>query len=419
MESLLTERPQSAPTRSPDAETTGVPVFPPPTALIETAVLFVVIYGLDWLVPGLGLLDLSPHPFWIPVLLVSLQYGTVSGFIAAAVAIALTMFAGLPEQDIGENLFAYFLRVWGQPILWIGVALLVGQFRMRQLAAKHELRLANAALMRQRDNLARHSGDLRARVEVLEQELATRYSSAPHATAAKLAKTIAAGGLGVASERQNVFFAAVSTLFPGAIVAAYQLRNGVLSECAVTGRPADQGPRISITADDPLYRAVVDEAKVVSVLDVGHETVLGDVGIAAAPIPGEADGVIFGIVVIEKADSVVLSEDGLAALDLLAQSMTPRSPIEPRQRPRMRVLPRNVMAGARAVAKPKMQANAPTSVPANAIGVAPIVRARSLVERLQPANLGQAGSAPQDVKSAASPTVRDGKDATTGASTSR
>lgn len=427
----MSERPKGMADRRHSPVTTGVPVFPPLTALIETAVLFIAIYGLDALMPGLGLLDLSPHPFWIPVLLVSLQYGTVSGFIAAAVAIALTLFAGLPEQDIGENLFAYFLRVWGQPILWIGVALLVGQFRMRQLAAKHELRLTNAALTRQRDDLARHSGDLRERIQALEQELATRYSVAPHATAAILAKTIAAGGLGVEGERQSVFHAAASALFPGAVLAAYCMRNGALSECAVAGRPADRGPRIRIEADEPLYRAVIEQGRVLSVLDAGHETILKDAGLAAAPIPGEAAGTAFGMIVIEKADPLALSEEGIAALDLLAQSLSPRLPLERRQRPRLHVLPRILVSGARSraivVRQPRPVTSRPaevaatpsalSAVPAKAVGVAPAARTKSLMERLQPTSLAHATSPPakQDVEAKASALARDGNDATTGA----
>lgn len=409
--------------------TTGIPVFPPLTALIETAVLFILIFGLDALMPALGLLDISPHPFWIPVLLVSLQYGTVSGFIAAAIAIALTFFAGLPEQDIGENLFAYFLRVWGQPILWIGVALLVGQFRMRQLAAKYELRLINDALMRQRDDLARFSGDLRSRIETLEQELATRHSAAPHATAAILAKTIAAGGLGVERERQSVFHAAATALFPGAVLAAYRLRNGALGECAVAGRPADRGPRIRIEADEPLFRAVIEQRQVLSVLEAGHEHLLKDAGLAAAPIPGETADTIFGMVVVEKADPLALSEEGLAALDLLAQSLAPCAPLERRQRPRMRALPRVVVKAARspdmtprspsAVASRIASVTAPAApshaVPAKAMGAGPAARSKSLVERLQPESRGVAAS-PQDDAADTSALARDGNDATRGAS---
>ncbi len=356
----------SAPQQTPDRKTPvdgGVSILPPLSALAEIVVLFALIYAIDKLTPNLAILDLSPHPFWIPVLLVSLQYGTISGFIAAAVAIAISLFSGLPEQDIGENLFAYFLRVLGQPILWIGVALLVGQFRMRQLGAKHELRVANQALKSQRDDLARHARELRGRVEVLEQELATRYSAPPHAGAAVLSQTMTAGGLHLGSDAQAVLAHAAKALFPGAVVTAYRVRDNIMAECAVCGRKPDSGPRIRIPHDDPLYRAVILQGRTVSVLEPGSDEVLAQTGLVAVPIPSEAtappgppappdahpshqqsnpDGqavlasdrdmdavrssLPIGMLVMESADPAAISPQGILALEMLAHALAPRPP---------------------------------------------------------------------------------------------
>lgn len=306
----------------PPAE--GLPVLPPWTALVEIAVLFGLIYGLDYLTPNLAILDLSPHPFWIPVLLVSLQYGTVSGFIAAAVAIALTQFAGVPEQDIGENLFTYFLRVWGQPILWIGVALLVGQFRMRQLAAKLELRHHNEVLLRQRDDLARHSAELRGRVERLEQELVTRQVSSPHRAAAALIGVIGAGGLSDDNDCQRILEEACKPVFPDATIVIYRLQDKMLVECAVVGRKPDTGPRIRIEPNDPIYRAVIERGRRLSVLDHAGELALAGAGLVAIPIASDTLPVAFGMLVVEKADPDLLKVEGIKALELLAHAVAPR-----------------------------------------------------------------------------------------------
>lgn len=333
----MTGREPAPPVSQHTPEDKGLPVLPPLSALAEIVILFALIYGIDRLTPNLAILDLSPHPFWIPVLLVSLQYGTVSGFIAAAAATALSLFSGMPEQDIGENLFAYFLRVLGQPILWIGVALLVGQFRMRQLAAKQELRHANRALTVQRDDLARHAHQLRARVAHLEQELSTRYGAPPHAIAATLAETMAAGGLREDADEQAVLQSAAAGLFPEAVIAAYRLRNGMLAECAASGRRPDSGPRIRITQDDALFRAVIGEGRSVSVLSRAGEVLMAETGLAAVPIPGDTEvqtaaaatpGVAasppYGMLVIERAPPDTITPDGMRALEMLAHALSPR-----------------------------------------------------------------------------------------------
>lgn len=327
--------------RPPDIK--SLPVLPPLSALAEIVILFALIYIVDELTPTISVLDLSPHPFWIPVLLLSLQYGTVSGFLAAATAIGLSLYGGFPEQEIGENLFAYFLRVFGQPILWIGVALFVGQFRMRQLGAEQELRIANHTLTAQRDDLARHSQQLSSRVELLERELTTRHAVPPHATAAVLAKTIAAGGLHDERTGQAVLERAASAMFPDAIITAYRVRDGYMAEVAVSGRKIGAGPRIRIPGDDPLYRAVVEERRSVSVLEKDGESVLKSTGHAAVPIkaPLESEVIdmtaarasehpainVFGMLVIEKARPAVITQEGIVALEQLARALEPCAPL--------------------------------------------------------------------------------------------
>lgn len=350
-----------------------ISVLPPFSALAEIVILFALIYGAEQLTPNLSILDLSPHPFWIPVLLVSLQYGTVSGFIAAGAAIGLSLFTGFPEQDIGENLFVYFLRVFGQPILWIGVALLVGQFRMRQLGAKEELRIANQMLSGQRDDLAFHAQKLRDRIERLEQELATRYGAPPHAIAAVLAQTMAAGGFIDEKACQSTLQRAAIALFPEAVITVYRLRDGILCEYAVCGRQLKSGPRMRVSAEAPLYAKVIGEGRCVSVLDAGGEDVLAGTGLAAVPIaaassnpvsdtnlipsPHSASNVAvdgsaksrsvpdmqrpFGMLVIEQERPDTITPEGILALQLLAHALQPRQPLATlRPQPCTRPMPR-------------------------------------------------------------------------------
>lgn len=407
-------------------EVKGLPVLPSLQALAEIVILFALIYGIDRLTPSLAILDLSPHPFWIPVLLVSLQYGTVSGFLAAAVAIVLSLFAGLPEQDIGENLFAYFLRVFGQPILWIAVALLVGQFRMRQLGAKQELRHANHALKVQRDDLARHAHALRGRVERLEQELATRYSTPPHAGAAVLAQTMAEGGLFDEATRQAVLQRTATALFPEAVVTVYRVRDGILTECAVCGRKPDTGPRILIPGEDPLYQTIVTQGRRVSVLDPMGEKILGTTGLAAVPIPGMSPSGVtetaavasltpvtpdaFGMVVIERAGPAAITPNGLMALELMAHALQPRMTRRIGAKPRTRIItPRRVRPS-----PTSLLVLARSVVPGASDGARPAVdRRNSLIARISSASASNLPATPDASLLISKPNATDTKSALT------
>ena len=91
-----------------ESERPGLPVLPPLMALVEILVLMVVPGLLDYFWTGFpSLAETQPHFFWLPVLLLSLQYGTVSGLLAAGVAITITALLGWPDQEVGENHFNY------------------------------------------------------------------------------------------------------------------------------------------------------------------------------------------------------------------------------------------------------------------------------------------------------------------------
>src|SRR5215211_2332693 len=100
------------------------------SALIETLVFLAVALLVDvWLGAGDRFSEISPHPFWIIVLLVSTYYGTNEGLATAALC-AITALAGhIPEQGFNEERTAWLLRVTADPVLWIMAALLLGEIR--------------------------------------------------------------------------------------------------------------------------------------------------------------------------------------------------------------------------------------------------------------------------------------------------
>lgn len=322
------DRPIASPASS--AQNGGLPVLPPLAALGELAVAFGLIYGLDRLFPQFNIFEIEPHPFWFPLLLLSLQYGTVSGLVAAGVAIAASMSAGLPEAGIGENHFAYFLRVWGQPILWIAIALLVGQFRMRQIAAKNELRRRNEELSRQRDALAAHAVDLRERCERLERALATSRDAQPFNVLTALGEVArgSAAARGAASVHgaqnlqsvQTVLSRLAAAAFPDARLVVYRSTPEGLSRAAVHPEDGEAGRAITVPPLHPLHKALVERAKSLSLLDRRDEAVLGGIALAAVPVR-DAVGAVAGMLALEAGAPDLIAPRGLRALETLAAAI--------------------------------------------------------------------------------------------------
>lgn len=80
-----------------------------------------------------------PHPFWIPVLLMSAQYGMMGGLFATVAASAFLFAAGLPPQSAAQDFYAYAATVAAQPCAWFASALILGGLRTLHLHQHAEL----------------------------------------------------------------------------------------------------------------------------------------------------------------------------------------------------------------------------------------------------------------------------------------
>ncbi len=307
---------RSTTTSAPDnvaAGTAARPVLPPPSAVLELLVLVLAINFVDWLLPSQDLADVGPNPYWVPVLLLTLQYGTVSGLLAAGVGIAMTMLPGVPEQGVGENHFAYLLRIWAQPILWVGVAVLLGQFRMRQLAAKQVLARRVEELGTQRQALADYAANLRRRCERLEREAASR-AEVPSMEALAAASHLVRQDVDLAL----AFPAAITAAMPGAAASIFIATDGGLERAAQCGWFGTSTWADELTVVHPLHRAVVGRGDSVSVLTAAGEAALSGEGVAAVPIRAASGSAVIGMLKIESADERLLSRETLPGLEAIA-----------------------------------------------------------------------------------------------------
>jgi polysaccharide biosynthesis protein PelD len=296
------------------------PVLPPPTALLEIAVLFGLIIGLGWLT-GQDLADLRPHPFWVPVLLLSLQYGTVSGLLAAGIATAITGLGQLPEQVVGETYFVYFLRIWIEPILWISSAVLLGQFRMRQIANKMELVRQVQELAAQRTSLADYAGKLRRRCESLERRLAGRQEPDSLLMLQAIGRARTAGAAGLSAAFSHV----MGAVLPGCQASLYLCDQSQLRRVLTAPLSGDRGHGEAsavhgLDAAHPLFQAVIVRGEGATVLTSAGEAALAGQGMAAVPIRAD-EGAIIGMIKVELIDSHLLGASTLGVLDTVADAL--------------------------------------------------------------------------------------------------
>lgn len=293
-------------------------MLPPVRAFLELALVMGLIYLVCSLIPGVDIATLEPSPFWVPVLLLSLQYGTVAGLLAAAMATLAYAFNGLPEQAIGENLFTFLLRIWALPILWIGVALVLGQFRLRQIEVKQSLKQRLGSRTSEAESLATYASALEARCHSLERKLTLM---GPASGAAALDSLVAFSEASV--DLPQALAAVCQQAFPESRLTVFIVAPSALDAIAVSageGVVPMPGP---VPAHHPLYRAVVSERRALSVLRAEDEAALAGVAHAAQPILHPDTRRVVGLLCFEASDPAQLSEELNARLAMIARFIAP------------------------------------------------------------------------------------------------
>jgi len=297
----------------------GSSLLPSPSAILELVVIVALILLVAGALPDIDLADIHPNPLWLPVLLLSLQYGTVSGLMAAVAAILVTVYLGFPEEGVGENYFSYVLRNWSQPILWLATAVLLGQFRQRQISEREELTRRLGEMAEQRAHLADYGMRLRQRCERLERSRAAEPSTPTVALLGALsALSQPAGELALSFRR------CISLAFPGAAASVYALQPTGLERLADCGWAADAPWQTRLEPSHVLYRAIVAEAAPLNVAITGDESRLAGEGLAAVPIRAAGDGRVIGILKLEMAPAVSITPDTTIALEVLAFALAQR-----------------------------------------------------------------------------------------------
>jgi hypothetical protein len=164
-------------------QATGFKYLPSKIAVFELVLFLGVFCGAQYLTTGsVTALEMSPHPFWIPVLLLSVQYGTVEGLCAVLISGVVMWMSGLPEQTPDEEFNNYVLRVAAEPAMWGLAAIVFGFLRDRQKEELNSLQQILAETYKQRDLISAHCDKLRRRNRTLQRHIArTRSWSIPAA----------------------------------------------------------------------------------------------------------------------------------------------------------------------------------------------------------------------------------------------
>jgi hypothetical protein len=250
---------------------------------LRLAVEFAVLFGVamllkHFLVSGSG--TPYPNPLWLPVIVLSLEHGLAAGLTSTILAIALQFSDGLPPAHITEDMYAHIGRVAAEPVAWACVALLIGHIRSQQISEVARLQSDLAERNAHSARLAQLCADLRNRAEMLERQIAANARSS-NVDVAESMRALNDATWESFAERLTKF---VLLMTGTAEFSVYLLRDDVLK---VVFQPNDEHTAagdVTISPDDPLFAAVVEQRRTVSALRTDDLAALRGRAFLAGPL---------------------------------------------------------------------------------------------------------------------------------------
>jgi hypothetical protein len=269
---------------------TGARIFAETASLIAFVAVAAYLYKGD-----IAFNSLRPHPLWIPVFLMSAQYGALGGVFAAFGATAALYGFAMPSRAASQDFYSYAGVLVVQPMQWMIYAVVIGGLRSLHMLRAAELQNDLADSTRATTELA--DGLERAIAEIgrLESRIAGD-SSTLNAALRALAK--------VDFKDRQTLTASFAPLVSDAIGATrftiYLYTPAGLEPCYRFDAEADGGASRAPKIGGPLLERLKAGRELVDSLDANRVTLTPLGALCAAPIRPAASAEPFGILLIEK-----------------------------------------------------------------------------------------------------------------------
>lgn len=300
----------------PDRRAHIEPVAPlrPVRIAAEIMCVFALLTGAEHMLGGAGgFVHVNPHPYWLPVLIFALAYGSAAGLIAATVATILYLAGPLPPFAGGDDYFAYVLGVSRLPLLWIGTALVIGEvvsIRRKKLIAtvrqaRHFAHVGN--LLEYRYRLA---SDLN---RTLQTRIANEDMSVAHAM--HMAARLCDPARGHLPDTIAHLVRAATGLTRFDVYVPMDGRWHPYARMGTTDGPApglDGSPLLQAMADDPRIRHVGNAA---------DRAVLNGFGPLAMPVRAGAHGALVGVILFTDVPIDMLTGATLGRVEQAGSSL--------------------------------------------------------------------------------------------------
>ena len=254
------------------------------------------------------LLEIAPHPFWIPVILGASFYGRAVGYTMAIAASIFDAALGWPNFTSSVDVYDYLTTNAVNPALWLSAAAVLGRFREKHLDRLRDVEQASEKKAAEALTLAQRCQALGREVNSLEHRIAVTGASAASATLQVLDRAL----VGPAEDAYHAVSDALHRLI-GATGMDLYLPN----ESGWFILSSDESA-VSLAADAStrqLCDSVVSSDRILSCARVPDCEILAGHAALASPIRAN-DGKLLAVVLIREVDPACLTNAGEAALSV-------------------------------------------------------------------------------------------------------
>ncbi len=240
-----------------------------------------------------------PSPYWLPVVVLSLQYGMPAGLLAAVTATAFHFWGGLPPAALTEDVYAYVVRIAALPAAWVCVALLIGHTRTREIERNVDLDARLAKEIRHSAAVAQLCSQLRRRGQMLERHIAANANASVIDVAEAITGLFDTRWDSIAERLARFIVLMMGT----AEFSVYLVRGDMLKLVFPKERHNDDALSVTVEPDSGLFSAIVQERRTLVASRAADRGLLGDRDLLIGPLTdqGASDQVI-GMLVVGGAD---------------------------------------------------------------------------------------------------------------------
>jgi polysaccharide biosynthesis protein PelD len=283
------------------------------SALLEILAFFLILIAIESIGGTTNrLLDLTPHPVWIIVIITAVLYGTGEALVAVLLSVLYLYAGNIPPLVFGETRFDYYIRLAWQPLGLLASAFVLGETRVRQRQEMERARHAEADANHRAEAITAAYEKLKIVKENLEIRLASQKQHAVDTYQAMNALSYVHP-----SEMLSTFLHVVTAAAEPEACSLYVVREDGAHCIESRGWHAPEEFTRHFPDHSPLFQSVVRQRELLLANNPEHETLLNRQGVAAIPIIHPYHHQTIGFLKLERLAFLEFSQPTIELLRVL------------------------------------------------------------------------------------------------------